>query len=322
MRSVLNHTDKEQIYHGVYSTCNGSNVKDLSEAEMFYDQMLRIAFASKPDSTVQAIIVFIFLVSIVGMVGNGCVIWLLGFCIQRNNFTIYVLNLAIADFSLLMNTFVSLVNKIISMSNGTEIKTMQLLLAYFFVFTHGVGFYLLTAIGVERCISVLFPIWARCHRPTHLSTTVSVFCWIVPAFLLLTEFLLLYFCLLDSWVIYVKTTSATSLFIFTPIIVISTLILFIKMLFRHQTGKLHTMIVIILLCFIFTAIPNDILFFLFVIHRDLHIIAIPIIVLLIVLNSSVNPIVYFFVRNGCNCRSWESIKVTLQRVFKDESELT
>ncbi|XP_060627719.2 proto-oncogene Mas-like [Anolis sagrei] len=324
MRSVLalNHEDKEPIYRGVYSTCNGSNVKDFSEAEKFYDQLFSIAFLSKPNSTMQVIFIFISFISIVGMVGNGFVIWLLGFCIQRNNFTIYVLNLAIADFSLLMNIFVSLVIKRISLSSGADIITMQLLLAYFVLFTHSVGLYLLTAIGVERCISVLFPIWARCHRPTYLSTTVSVLCWIVPAFMLVTTFLLHYFCLLGYWVIYVRTTAAISLFIFTPIMVISTLILFIKVLFRHQPGKLHTMILIILLFFIFTAVPNDILYFLFVIDPDFHIIALPIMFLLIVLNSSINPIVYFFVKNGCNCRSWESIKVMLQRVFKEDSELT
>ncbi|CAM9489652.1 unnamed protein product [Bubo scandiacus] len=29
--------------------------------------------------------------------------------------------------------------------------------------------YLLTAMSLERCLSVLFPIWYRCHHPKHLS---------------------------------------------------------------------------------------------------------------------------------------------------------
>uniref|UniRef100_G1KYP1 G-protein coupled receptors family 1 profile domain-containing protein n=1 Tax=Anolis carolinensis TaxID=28377 RepID=G1KYP1_ANOCA len=292
----------------------------LSEAEKFYEQLFNIEFTSQPDPIVQVISILTLLLSIVGMVGNGFVIWLLGFCIKRNHFTIYVLNLAIADFSMLMNKFVSLVIDIISMSNGADVKTIKLLLGYSVVLTHCVGLYLLTAIAVERCIFVLFPIWAHCHRPTYFSTTISVLCWIVSALDIVTTFLLSYYCLLDSWVIYIRTISAIILFIITPIMVVSTLILFIKISFRHQPGKLHTIVLIILLFFIFTAVPYNCVYFLSIIRYDFHIIAIPIFSLLIALNSSINPILYFFVGNECKCRSWESSKVMLQRVFKDETE--
>ncbi|KAM6308979.1 mas-related G-protein coupled receptor member D-like [Aegotheles albertisi] len=68
-----------------------------------------------------------------GLVGNGMVLWFLCFHMKRNPFTIYILNLIVTDFSLLLLM------------------------------------YLLTAMSLERCVSVLFPIWYRCHRPKHLS---------------------------------------------------------------------------------------------------------------------------------------------------------
>ncbi|XP_009875152.1 PREDICTED: mas-related G-protein coupled receptor member D-like, partial [Apaloderma vittatum] len=41
---------------------------------------------------------------------------------------------------------------------------------------------LLTAISVERCVSVLFPIWYRCRRPKHLSGIVSGLLWACAGF--------------------------------------------------------------------------------------------------------------------------------------------
>uniref|UniRef100_G1KV93 G-protein coupled receptors family 1 profile domain-containing protein n=1 Tax=Anolis carolinensis TaxID=28377 RepID=G1KV93_ANOCA len=255
------------------------------------------------------------LVSIVGMVGNGCVIWLLGFCIKRNKFTIYVLNLAIADFGTLMSISTYNVLMIITVLNVAGVQTMQLFFGQFVNFSYCVSLYLLTAIGVERCLSILFPIWVRCHRPKHLSTTVSVLSWIVSALFSITEFLLHYFCFIEMWVTFLRIISGVNLFIFTPIMVVSTLILFIKMSFRHQPGKLHTIMLVILLFFMITAVPYSVFFFLCIIDDKFHVVAIPIYDMLVVLNNSINPIIYFFIGNQCKCRSWDSIKVEFQRVF-------
>ncbi|XP_060628760.2 mas-related G-protein coupled receptor member H-like [Anolis sagrei] len=324
MRSVLslNHTGKEQNYPGNYSTCSGSYEKVHTKAEWFYDQLFTIAFLSKPNSTAQIIFILIIFISIVGMVGNGYVIWLLGFCIKRNNFTTYILNLAIADFGMLMSGAALGASVVITVSRENYVIAIQGVLGQLNIFTYNVGLYLLTVIGVERCLSILFPIWVRCHRPKHLSTIVSVLFWIVSALFTIIQFLLRYFCLLNLWVMFIRIISGLNLFIFTPIMVVSTLILFLKMCFRHQPGKLHAIMVIILFFFIITALPFGFLFFFSVIDYNFHIIAIPIYTLLTIVNSSINPIIYFFVGNQCKCRSWDSTKVVFHRVFKDETELT
>ncbi|XP_076399587.1 mas-related G-protein coupled receptor member B2-like isoform X2 [Peromyscus maniculatus bairdii] len=42
---------------------------------------------------------FLFLIfALVGMAGNAMVLWLLGFHMHRNAFSVYILNLAVADF--------------------------------------------------------------------------------------------------------------------------------------------------------------------------------------------------------------------------------
>ncbi|XP_009989831.1 PREDICTED: mas-related G-protein coupled receptor member B2-like, partial [Tauraco erythrolophus] len=47
-------------------------------------------------------------ISLCGLVGNGIVMWFLGFHMKQNPFTIYILHLAEADFSLLLLFFLLL----------------------------------------------------------------------------------------------------------------------------------------------------------------------------------------------------------------------
>ncbi|NWS09562.1 MRGRH protein, partial [Motacilla alba] len=41
-------------------------------------------------------------ISLCGLAGNGVVVWFLGFHTKQSPFTVYILNLAVADFSLLL----------------------------------------------------------------------------------------------------------------------------------------------------------------------------------------------------------------------------
>ncbi|XP_042317770.1 mas-related G-protein coupled receptor member H-like [Sceloporus undulatus] len=324
MGSVLSlyHTSKQQTYHGNYSTLSDRYEEAVNTANRFEDQPISMLLITKLDSSLLAILILSFLISSIGMVGNGCVIWFLGFCIKKNNFTIYVLNLAIADFGVLMCMFVSSVFVVIVVLKKADVKHLWGLSNQLCSITYCVGLYLLTAISVERCLSILFPIWVRCHRPRYLSTTVSIVIWTFSTLIAVTEILLQYFQLLDICFKIIRFICGLNLFLFTPVMVVSTLILFIKLTCRHQPGKLHTVMLIILLFFIITAVPYSLFFFFTTTDYYLHVIAIPMYDLLIVLNSSINPIIYFFVGNQCNCRSWKSMKGTFQRVFKDETEHT
>nr|XP_030689881.1 mas-related G-protein coupled receptor member D [Globicephala melas] len=85
------------------------------------------------------------------IMGNGLVVWLLGFHGQRVPYKVCILHLAVADLLLLQVA----------------------------------GLSLLTAISTQRCLSVLLPVWYKCHRPRHLPGTVCVPLW-APSLLLST----------------------------------------------------------------------------------------------------------------------------------------
>ncbi|XP_066108960.1 mas-related G-protein coupled receptor member X2-like [Saccopteryx bilineata] len=102
------------------------------------------------------------------MVGNGTVIWLLGFRVKRNPFLVYVLNLAIADFTFLLSLDAWVTSRFFLDNNDEMIEFFISL----FVMTNTAGLFLLMAISTERCLSVTFPIWYKCRRPAHLSTII------------------------------------------------------------------------------------------------------------------------------------------------------
>ncbi|XP_029143037.1 mas-related G-protein coupled receptor member H-like, partial [Protobothrops mucrosquamatus] len=118
----------------------------------------------------------------IGVPLNGIVIWLLGFQMKRNPFTVLILNLAIADFGFLILMTVYCIDDFI------HILQSRILQKIFFSLsdvTYINGLFLLTAISIDRCVAVLFPIWHRCSRPKYLSPAVCIFLWIFSS--LLTE---------------------------------------------------------------------------------------------------------------------------------------
>ncbi|NWI62738.1 MRGRD protein, partial [Todus mexicanus] len=101
-----------------------------------------------------------FGICLCGLVGNGIVVWFLGFHVKQNPFNVYILNLAVADFSLLLVFFLLLSTILIItafclhnfMSFYEEFLFAVEFLCHFFDLS-SLG--LLTAISVERCASVL-----------------------------------------------------------------------------------------------------------------------------------------------------------------------
>ncbi|NXN43730.1 MRGRD protein, partial [Rhinoptilus africanus] len=93
-----------------------------------------------------------------GLVGNMVVIRFLGFHMKKNPFTVYVLNLAIADFSLLL--FILVILTLYFLSAVTcfsrfPYEGINFILMVLFLFWYLASMYLLTAMSIERCASVL-----------------------------------------------------------------------------------------------------------------------------------------------------------------------
>ncbi|NWV57890.1 MRGRH protein, partial [Daphoenositta chrysoptera] len=101
-------------------------------------------------------------ISLCGLAGNGVVMCFLGFHTKRSPFTVYILNLAVADFSLLL-LFLMLILAFLTLAAFCTslfhlaplyvdfVFAVELLCHLFDLSSLG----LLAALSVERCVSVL-----------------------------------------------------------------------------------------------------------------------------------------------------------------------
>ncbi|XP_077789760.1 mas-related G-protein coupled receptor member H-like [Podarcis muralis] len=264
---------------------------------------------------------FILVICFVGFLGNGTVIWLLGFHIRRNPFTTYILNLAVADFALLLSLEFHAFIRFTHFGYVLYIIANRLL-----TITYNTGQLLLTAISIDRCVSVLFPIWYRCVRPTHLSTTVCALIWVLSCLLSIVLFIISTTLAFTPDNIYHYILTANFQFLLTgllclPLMTISTVILFIKVCFKshpRKRGRLLIVILLTLLFFLMLAFPLNA----FLLGRLILLLKIPIPVrygfLCASLNSSVNPLLYFLVGRKKRGQSRENLVVILQRVLNEE----
>uniref|UniRef100_A0A670IFV0 G-protein coupled receptors family 1 profile domain-containing protein n=1 Tax=Podarcis muralis TaxID=64176 RepID=A0A670IFV0_PODMU len=247
------------------------------------------------------------ILNIFGFLGNGRVIHLLGFHIEKNPFTTCILNLSIDDFGV----FTALLRGI---SSGLSIEL--------FISTHAISLYLLTAISVEKCLSVVFPIWYRCHRLEHLSEIVCALIWAISIlvfgiyhFLISTESA-------DFDIVICVVHMINSVFC-TLVVVICTVILFIKVccsLHRRQRGKFYTALLLALLFFLIFGVPLSVIITLQYLLADINIITALFGVVSAVINSSVNPFIYFLIGRKTTHRPREPLKVVLERVFSDKAD--
>ncbi|XP_055471865.1 mas-related G-protein coupled receptor member H-like [Psammomys obesus] len=263
-------------------------------------------------------------ICLLGLIGNGLLIWFLIFCIKRKPFTIYILHLAIADFMVLLcSSIIQLINII----HSQDIPQ----LAYPIVFMisgYNTGLHLLTAISVERCLSVLYPIWYQCRRPKHQSAVACALLW---ALSVLVSGLENFFCILkekprfpECRYVYIFSCTLTFL-VFVPLMVFSNLVLFIQVCCNvkpRQPAKLYVIIMVTVILFLVFAMPMKVLLIIgYYSNSSDHTVweSLPYLNLLSIINCSVNPIVYFVVGSLRRKKSRKSLREALQKVFEEKA---
>uniref|UniRef100_A0A8C4J8P0 G-protein coupled receptors family 1 profile domain-containing protein n=1 Tax=Dromaius novaehollandiae TaxID=8790 RepID=A0A8C4J8P0_DRONO len=273
---------------------DGSKMNEIqpnsSEDSIFF---LEIVFVS-----------FMLPTTILGLGGNGTILWFLCFKMKRNKFTVYVLNLAIADFTFLFSCFITFLLILMNLQSPNT------------------SFFLLTAISAEQCPSVLFPVWCHCNWPKHLSVYVCAFLWTLCCLASGMEYV---YKMKDTQSKDARIYDAITIFscvlnflIFIPTMVLSSLILFItiqrKSLQQRPRTRLYITIIIAVMVFLVFAMPvrltNVVKYWLpeLVSARLVYIS-----VLLNIIKSSANPLVYFCIGGQNRLRFREAVQTVLQR---------
>ncbi|XP_016074921.1 PREDICTED: mas-related G-protein coupled receptor member X2-like [Miniopterus natalensis] len=269
------------------------------------------------------------IIALPGLAGNAVVLWLLGVRIGRTTFSVYMFNLAGADFLFLCcQILFSLCKLHVFPSDCFNIRVFCIPVLFLFYIT---GLSILSAISTERCLSVLWPIWYRCRRPRHTSAIMCALLWALSLLLsilegnycgFLTQDLHLVWCpVLDfitaAWLILLFVlTSGSSLALMTRLLCGSQ---------RVPLTRLCVTLMLTVLVFLLCGLPLGIYWFL-LFWSEIHLNAFSHISqvanTLSCINSSANPVIYFFV--GSFRQRWQKrrqiLRLLLQRALQDTPE--
>lgn len=275
-----------------------------------------------PDMAVDGVTL---LICLCGLVGNGAVLWLLGCRIRRNPITVYILNLAVADFTFLLFMLTSALLYILDNLSCSTFPVFMYLRSFLLplLLTHNMGMYLLTAISIERCVSVVCSSSPCGHRPQHLSAVVCALLWALSITVIAAVAFLCLSHQHEQCRLALISMYALNFAVFAPSMVISSTLLFIKVQCgsqRRQPRRLYIVIFLTVLFFLLFALPLSIWNFLQ--HFSYMLGQSQVVFLLGCINSSINPFIYFLV-GSCRRRcSLVSLQVAFRRVFEELADNT
>ncbi|XP_015718675.1 proto-oncogene Mas-like [Coturnix japonica] len=262
------------------------------------------------------------LISLCGLVGNGAVLWLLGCRIRRNPVTVYVLNLAVADFTFLLfmltYTLLYFLKDLSCFMLPISVRHLVSLLLLS-LFAHNMGMYLLAAVSIERCASAFCSGRTQCHRPQHLSAVVCALLWVLSITVITTVTSLCLSHQHEQCRLALIAMYVLNFLLFAPSMVISNIILLIKVLcssMHRQHRRLYIVIFLTVLFFLLFGVPLSVWNFMqhFSFDPPGHH---QVFFLLACINSSINPFIYVLVGIGKRHCSLASLQVAFQRVFED-----
>ncbi|XP_007957415.2 fMet-Leu-Phe receptor [Orycteropus afer afer] len=115
---------------------------------------------------------------VLGILGNGLVIWVAGFRMKHTVTTISYLNLALADFSFTATLPFTMVSQAMGKQWPFGWFLCKLITTVVDINLFG-SVFLIALIALDRCICVLHPVWAQNHRTVSLAKKVILGPWII-----------------------------------------------------------------------------------------------------------------------------------------------
>ncbi|XP_036621210.1 mas-related G-protein coupled receptor member X4-like [Trichosurus vulpecula] len=262
--------------------------------------------------------IFSLVIVLVGLVGNSMVLWLLGFCIPRNPFSVYILNLAGADVLFLSCSFLISIHEFVKYLSSA----MYAVLIHLAYTSYSVGLSHLATISTERCLAVFFHNWYLHRRPKNTSAAVCAVLWALASLFWVADSAPCIYVTSQVFRGAISRIPVVWLIHFTPVLCASslTLLLRVQCSSQHQQPpRLCLLVLLMVLVFLLCGLPMTIQGVIW--HFSLDFMPYWLTTLLACLKSSAYPIIYFLLGRRSHRRGREPLRVVLQRALADEQEL-
>ncbi|CAK6966545.1 chemokine-like receptor 1 [Scomber scombrus] len=116
-------------------------------------------------------------ICLLGFCGNALVIWISGFKMRKTVNTTWYLSLAISDF--VFCVFLPFTITDMAMEEWIFGRFMCKFASSVMFLNMFSSIFLLVIISVDRCVSVMFPVWSQNHRTVRKASIVVVIAWVL-----------------------------------------------------------------------------------------------------------------------------------------------
>lgn len=285
-------------------------------------------------------ITFYSIILVLGIIGNGLVIWIAGFRMKKTISAVWFLNLAIADFLCCASLPLRIWVVYLPPSFSAVCKWSVILINL----NMSTSVFILMAMSIDRCVSVMWPFWAKVHRTCKRVRITAAIIWVVSLIwtgvLLFTSYeaYLQFFSQWCSdllfhryWFIYKSSKSLlirlVIMFVIPFLIIsISYFCIFLKLKKSkrpQRSQRPYRIITAVILCFFICWFPyyiwpltlamfesSDFLFL--IVHNIINTLA--------YLNSCINPIIYVFMGQDFKHSFLRSIPFRLERALSERPD--
>ncbi|XP_040052242.2 chemokine-like receptor 1 [Gasterosteus aculeatus] len=123
------------------------------------------------------LVVVSVVILLLGFCGNALVIWISGFKMKKTVNTTWYMSLAVSD--LVFCAFLPFNVANMAMEEWIFGRFMCKFASSIMFLNMFSSIFLLVVISVDRCVSVLFPVWAQNHRTVKMASVVVFICWLL-----------------------------------------------------------------------------------------------------------------------------------------------
>ncbi|XP_056399894.1 LOW QUALITY PROTEIN: uncharacterized protein LOC130294305 [Hyla sarda] len=315
--TIMENTDHKETY-----TVTDHNVQDGNHKSRIYD----ICFTT-------AYLVFCLL----GTFGNGLVIWLGIFRMKKMVNVVWFLGLAVADFSFSFFLPLNFAKMLLGHSPLLcKLTQLSLYINLCVSVAH------LTVISIDRCISVVLPVWCHNHRMPRLAFIIVLVIWIISSVVAITFTIYtdmmdnnnMTLCILkvdDNGLMWRTILGLVFYFLLPFVINVScyiVIVLYIRRKHMFASSRHLKSIVAVITAFFICWFPSYFLFLfnlLLVFKKcmfDDHVLYYGSLttILLMAINSSINPILYVFIGRDFKDKFWGSFQVKFEKAFIEEDK--